>query len=143
MTKYEQLQDCIFKSDIAYMASESERIPAQAVRVGDDYGIFFNESAFETSAERRVALAHEKAHCDAGALYCVSAPLITKAQCENRAWKRTICDVIPFDDSFKREFERCIYADGLDIYELADKLDVTVEFVTRAIEFYHSRGECW
>jgi len=143
MTKYEQLQDCISESDILYMSSGSETIPAQSVRVDDDYGIIFNESAFETAAERRVALAHEKAHCDTGALYCVSAPLITKAQCENRAWKRTIHDVIPFDDLFKREFERCIYADGLDIYELADRLDVTVEFVTRVIEYYHNRGECW
>jgi hypothetical protein len=143
MTKYEELMDCVYESEMLYMKTDSERIPAQAVRVGDDYGIFFNEAAFNTTAERRIALAHEKAHCDTGALYCVTAPLFNKARYENRAWKRTIHDVTPFDYEFKREFERCIYADGLDIYELADRLDVTVEFTQRAIEFYHGNGYKW
>ena len=140
MTKYEKLLDCVCESEIAYMTTASETIVSQSIRIEGDYGIFFNESAFDTTAERRVALAHEKAHCDTGAMYSVYAPLITKAQCENRAWKRTIHDIIPLDDELKRVFERCIYADGLDIYELAEKLEVTPEFATRAIEYYHENG---
>jgi len=76
-------------------------------------------------------------------LYSVFAPIYQIERYENRAWKHTINDVIPFGDDFKREFERCIYADGLDIYELADRLDVTVEFAKRAIQYYHEKGERW
>jgi hypothetical protein len=143
MTKYEELVSEVAESEIDYFDTDSESVTSQCIRIRDKYAIFFNESAFDTTAERRVALAHEKAHCDTGALYSVFAPLFQIERYEKRAWKRTINDVIPFDEKFTREFERCIYADGLDIYELADRLDVTVEFAKRAIEYYHENGERW
>jgi hypothetical protein len=143
MTKYEQLIDLVCESDIFYIENGSGLTPAHSVCVGGKYGIFFNRGAFGTDAERRVALAHEKAHCDTGSLYSVYAPMITRAQCENRAWKRTILDVMPFGDEFIKEFERCVYADGLDIYEFAEKLGITPEFAKQAIEYYHADGMRW
>ena len=142
MTKYERLQDDIENSETIYVERESDIAPAIAIKYGGNYGIFFDESAYETTAERRIALAHEKAHCDTGAVYSVSSPEMTWRVCEARAWRRTIQDVMPFDELVE-VFERCVYADGLDVYELAEKLDVTPEFAKRAIEHYHKRGKRW
>ena len=46
-------------------------------------------------------------------------------------------------EDMAREYEKFVYADGLDIYELAEYFDVTPEFMKRAIEYYHQRGERW
>jgi len=140
--KYERLLEAVENSRIIFTETDSAGIPANTIRIGKDYGIFFNESAYETTAERRVALAHEKAHCDTGAMCSVHTPLQTYEICEAKAWKRTILDALPFDE-MSGEFEKCVYADGLDIYEIADRLDVTPEFAKMAIEHYHERGERW
>ena len=142
MTKYEQLLDAVSESEILYMRTKSDNIPAQSVRIDGDYGILFNESAFDTDAERLISLAHEKAHCDTGSLYSVEAPIYDRERYENRAWKRTIHDLLPFG-KFKTVLQDCVYADGLDIYELADKVGVTAEFAIRAIEHYHNQGMRW
>ena len=76
MTKYEELVDRVCESEILYISTNSSRIPAQVIRTDREYGILFNEAAFETTAERHVALAHEKAHCDTGTLYSEHTPLI-------------------------------------------------------------------
>ena len=142
MTKYEKLLDVIDGSDIIYSQTDADMLPACTIRIENEYGILFNEDVFETNAERYINLAHEKAHCDTGAVYSAYAPLISREYCEARAWRRTIQDVMPFDEMVE-VFERCVYADGLDVFELADKLDVTPEFAKRAIEHYHRRGERW
>jgi len=142
MTKYEELVDAVHESEILYITTASSRIPAQSIRVGKEYGIFFNDSAFDTSAERYVALAHEKAHCDTGALYTIESPIFERERYENQAWKRTINVLMPFDE-MKRVFDTCIYVDGLDLYEFAEKLEVTPEFAQRAIEHYHKQGYSW
>ena len=142
MTKYESLLDAVESSGIIFTETDSAGIPAHAIRIDKDYGIFFNESAYKTTADRRIALAHEKAHCDTGAVYSIGTPEMTWRICEARAWRRTIHDMLPFDE-MKAAFTSCVYADGLDVYELAEKLDVTLEFAKKAIEHYHQRGERW
>ena len=142
MTKYEKYLDAVCESEILYMTTNNRELPAQSLRVGGDYGIFINESHYETTAERLVATAHEIAHCKTGALYSLDTPLFERERYEHRAWKSTIHDLLPFDE-LKAAMIDCTYHDGLDIYELADKKDVTVEFVTRAIEHYCNRGYRW
>jgi len=112
VARWEQLLNSIRESDIEYYETDSDRIPALSMRIDGKYGIFFNESHYETTAERLVALAHEKAHCDTGEMYSVFAPRITRELCEAKAWKRTIHDLIPLDNEFIELFRKCIYADG-------------------------------
>jgi len=144
MTKYEKLMNEVHESDVMYVETESEKIPAQAFRIEDDFCIFFNESAFETDAERLVALDHEKSHCDTGTLYSADAPRVTKMRCEAKAWKRTIENLLPFNDEFVEAFNSCKFIDGFDIYEFAEKLDVTPNLAIRAIEYhYYAKGKRW
>ena len=143
MTRYEKLLNSIVcESEIEYVPSDSISKPSLAISMDNQYGILFNESYFDTTAERRIALAHEKAHCDTGTLYPVYALKYERERCEAKAWRRTIHDVIPFD-LLKDRMVDCVYADGLDTYELAEKLDVPHDFIMKAIEHYCNLGYKW
>jgi len=140
MTKYEWLQDRVARSPVLFVPVQSERIPAQSMRMDGECAIFFDESAFETDAERAVALSHEKGHCDAGAFYTLLAPFETRGRCEQRAWRRSVFELTPFDELMKA-FGACATADGVTAHDLAEYLDTTADFVLRAIEIYVRLGE--
>lgn len=135
MTKYERLVDEAVKDGIILIRSESERQPAKSMPDEDDYAIFFNESAFDSEVERTIAFAHEKGHCNTGAFYTIHTPYETKRRCENRAWKSAVVDLVPFDELMKA-FDACRTVDGISVYDLADYLAVTTDFVYMAIEQY-------
>ncbi|MGL5511611.1 MAG: hypothetical protein ACRDBM_00020 [Sporomusa sp.] len=140
MTKYEKLLDEIGQSDdIIFLDTMSETTPAQSMRIENDSGIFFNETAFDTTAERFVALAHEKGHCDTASFYSVGTPPMTKEWCEGRAWRRTILDQLPYE-KLLAAFDKCKSDDGVNLYEVAERLDVTQEFVEKAIDLCKRMG---
>lgn len=140
MTKHEKVLDGIRQSDILYVETRAEKIPAQSIKMEGECAIFFDEKAFETDAERAVALAHEKGHCDSGAFYTIHTPFETRGRCEHRAWKHAIVDLVPLDELMDA-FEACRTAEGVTTYDLADYLGVTDDFVVRAVEQYVRWGE--
>lgn len=140
MTNFETLVDNIEHEDIMYIERKSDKQPAKSMRMDGDDAIFFDESAFKTEEERFVALAHEKGHCDSGAFYTFHAPLITKGFCERRAWRRAILEQLPFD-KLMEAFEACKTVDGVSVYDLAEHLGVTSDFVNRAINEYICLGK--
>jgi len=140
MTKYEQLIDRVCESEIIYMRTESVKIPAQSLKVNDgDYGIFFNEDAYTTTAEKYVALAHAKAQCDIGAVYFEGSHLLPIMQCDYLARKRAILETLPIN-LLRAELKECVYDGELDEYELADRLDVPFDFLRRGLRYYLEQG---
>lgn len=113
----------INNSDILYFTTASDKLPAQSRRIEDDYAIFFNETFFDTESERYIALAHEKGHCDSGALYNIDTSLMTRRWCERRAWRWTILNQLPLDE-LMGAFEACRTSEGVSIHDLADYLDI-------------------
>ena len=140
MTKFEKLMDCVVNSDISYLKTAYKPLPAQSVRVKGSSAIVFNEEAFETDAEKYVALAHEKAHCDGNIFYTTNSPLLTRGYCERHAWRRTILDVLPFD-RLMTAVETCKGADGLTLHDLSECLDLPCDFVEFALQEYICMGE--
>jgi len=41
---------------------------------------------------------------------------------------------------FNLKLPRCVYIDGPDIFQFAERMDVTPDLEKRAIEHYHDRG---
>jgi len=143
LTKYEKLFDAVHESEIVYVATDSHRRPAKAIHIGGDYGIIFNESAFKTTAERYTALAHDKAHCDTGAVYRDSSSLYTKRQAEEQAWRETIRELLPFE-AFRDAMLECVKYHEYFAGELAERFGVTEELVEKAIVYYRDRcGYKW
>ena len=135
MTKYERLLDDIELSGIYYVRTNGSKSSTQSMESDGECAIFIEEGAFETDADRTVASAHEKGHCDSGAFYTVHTPFETRGRCERRAWKRAIAELIPFDELMDA-VDACRTVDGVTVYDLAEHLSVTPEFVTQAVEQY-------
>lgn len=140
MTKYEKLQDSIELSDVCYVQTDKARIPVQSIHTKEGCAIFFDEKAFSSDAERTVALAHEKGHCDSGAFYTINTPNETRGRCEKRAWKRAVMELIPFDELIDA-FNACRTADGVSVHDLAEHFEVTTDFIIRAVEQYLRMGK--
>lgn len=140
MTEFEILTSIIDSSDLLFFPINSDKMPAHSLRMEGDCAIFFNESAFDTDAERFIALAHEKAHCDTGMFYSIHTPLMTRGKCERRAWRRTILDQLPFD-RLMDAFEACRTEGGVTVYELAEYLGLPPAFVLLAAEEYLCMGK--
>ena len=131
MTKFEELLSEIEESEIFYIDSDSQKNPAKTIKFDDDYAIVINASAFPTQAERLVALAHEKGHCDTGAVYSNATPLITRGMCELRANKKATYRLIPLDELI----EACL-SPWNDVWDLAERFEVTEDFMHYALELY-------
>lgn len=120
-------EEQIIKEDILYIKTKAIKQRAKSISDEEGCGIFFNEKAFPTHAERLVSLAHEKAHCDTGEFYRIDTPYRTRARCEYKAWRRTVLDLVPYD-LLVEAVVACKTSEGVDIYALAEHLDVTPEF---------------
>ena len=131
MTKFEELLSEIEESEIFYIDSTSQKNPAKTIKLDDDYAIIINAAAFTTQAERLVALAHEKGHCDTGAVYNSATPLITRGMCELRANKKATYNLIPLD-----ELIAACRNPWNDVWDLAEHFEVTEDFMRYAMELY-------
>jgi len=139
MTRYEKLLDRVHESGIRFERTKDALLPAVSMPMHEHGAIFFDEKGFESDAERLVALAHDKGHCDAGAFYTLSTPYETKGRCEQKAWKRAVAELIPFD-VLMDAFDACRTAEGVSVHDLAEHLGVTPDFVVRAVEQYERWG---
>lgn len=140
MTRYEKQLDRVHGSAVLFERTEDEVLPAVSMRMRDRCAIFFDENAFDSDAERIVALAHEMGHCDSGAFYTLLTPYETKGRCEAKAWKRAVADLLPFD-ALMDAYDACRTAEGVTAHDLAEHLDVTPEFILKAVEIYTALGK--
>ena len=150
MTRLETLYDELHNENISvhdYHFSKTKK--AACFKDGDIETIIIDKAALHDSAEEYSLIAEEYAHYETESLYTIEPSFnepfarMLRIAAEGKAKRHAINKHIPFNESFKREFERCVYADGLDIYELADRFNMTVDFVKRAIEHYDSQGYKW
>ena len=149
VTKLEKLYDELHDSNITvndYHFSYTKK--AACVKTSGLDTIILDRPAIENSAEELTLLAEEHAHYETGALYTIGADFnfpqarFNAIAAEGKAGRHAINKHVPIEE-MTVEFEKCVYADGLDIYELADRLDVTPELTKKAITYYHERGERW
>ena len=132
MNRYEQLLDEIDNTgDTHYFDSNATEFPSMVVRHNRVYGIFFNERVYDTTADKYVALAHEKGHCDTGSVYCIHTPLITKEQCEARAKRSATYSMMPLDALIAAFEGGCA-----NVFELSEYFEVTEDFMRFALELY-------
>lgn len=97
---------------------------------GDCY-IAIDPFKLESSQDERLKLAHEMGHCVTGSFYNRHAACDVRQQHENRANKWAIEKLIP-----EAELDSAV-ADGYtDLYSLAERFDVSVDFMRLAVCWY-------
>ena len=85
----------------------------------------------DEGVQERVHLSHELGHCVTGSFYNIYAAIDYRQRHENRANKWAIQALIPVE-----ELDNAI-ADGCtEIWELAERFQVTEDFIRKAVCFY-------
>ena len=90
-----------------------------------------DESVRDGGVQERVHLSHELGHCATGSFYNIYAAVDCRQRHENRANKWAIQALIPVE-----ELDNAIAGGCTEIWELAERFQVTEDFVRKAVCFY-------
>jgi Zn-dependent peptidase ImmA (M78 family) len=90
-----------------------------------DYGLLWQ------GADERVHLAHELGHCLTGSFYNIYSAYDLRSRHERRADKWAIKKLVP-----ENELKELLNCEDMDVWELADHFNVTVDFIEKAVAFY-------
>lgn len=108
---------------------------AATVKMGDQYGIFFDTMVSRTIAEEKEIIAHELGHCKTGTTHSISSPFELIERHEYRADKWAIHELIPFED-----LQKAIKEGNTEIWQLAEYFNETEDFIRRTEYVYQCEG---
>ena len=83
------------------------------------------------SRQERVHLGHEQGHCVTGSCYSIHTAIDSRQRHENKADKWAIQALVPVE-----ELDAAIAEGCTEFWELAERFDVTEEFIRKAVCFY-------
>lgn len=121
-------------ADEAGIRIEYCRIPLnESISVEDDDGDFvlMDYGLIGSGAKERTHLAHEIGHCVKGAFYNPYAALDIREKHEKRADKWAIEKLVPAES-----LEQAISGGCTEIWALAERFNVTEEFMKKAVCWY-------
>ncbi len=105
--------------------------PAFSLEIGGKGFIAMDKALAGSTAAERVALAHELGHLATGATYTPGSDLKTVKKQERAAHRWAINALVPYGELLK-----AVAAGEEDLTCLADRFDVTEDFMQRAIKYY-------
>lgn len=93
--------------------------------------IGMDDSVRDGGVQERVHLSHELGHCVTGSFYNIHAAIDHRQRHENRANKWAIQALIPVE-----ELDNAIAEGCTEVWELAERFQVTEDFIRKAVCFY-------
>ena len=93
--------------------------------------IGMDESIRDGACQERVHLGHELGHCVTGSFYSIHTAVDCRQRHENKADKWAIQALVPVE-----ELDAAIASGYTEFWELAERFDVTEEFIRKAVCFY-------
>ncbi len=93
--------------------------------------IGMDEEIRDNSIQERVHLGHELGHCVTGSFYSIHTAIDSRQRHENKADKWAIQALVPVDD-----LDAAIAGGCTELWDLAERFDVTEEFIKKAVCFY-------
>ena len=93
--------------------------------------IGMDDSVRDGGIQERVHLSHELGHCVTGSFYNIYAAVDHRQRHENRADKWAIHALIPVE-----ELDDAIAAGCTEVWELAERFQVTEDFIRKAVCLY-------
>lgn len=126
------LYDIARKQNIEVLQYPLEKNGSVSIMLDDgSCYIGMDASVRDDSAQERVHLGHELGHCVTGSFYNIHATLDNRQKHENKADKWAIRHLIPVE-----ALEDAVSDGYTEIWELAEKFGVTVEFMQKAVCYY-------
>lgn len=105
-----------------------------SMSIMDEWGqcsIGIDPGVLDGGALERVHLGHELGHCVTGSFYSRNTAVDSRQRHENQADRWAVQNLIPVDDLDQAVAEGCT-----ELWELAERFDVTEEFVRKAVCLY-------
>ncbi len=93
--------------------------------------IGMDDSIRDGAIQERVHLGHELGHCITGSFYSIHTAIDCRQRHENKADKWAIQALVPVE-----ELDAAIASGCTELWELAERFDVTEEFVKKAVCYY-------
>ena len=93
--------------------------------------IGMDERVLDGAAAERVHLGHELGHCVTGSFYSIHTAIDCRQRHENKADKWAIQALVPVD-----ALDAAIAGGCTELWELAERFDVTEDFVKKAVCYY-------
>jgi hypothetical protein len=149
MTKLESLYSTVYDGGVDvvdYHISDTKK--AVCIYSMPTPTIVLDVDAIKTSAEETTLLAEGYEHFEVGALYFVETAYNTplarsnRIAAEGRAERHAIRRLVPWA-KLSESLPKCVYAEGLDVFELAEEFEVTPEFIKSALRYYVDVGKRW
>lgn len=136
MTMLIDLYDTAYLNDITVVSFHINQ--AEALSIMDDDGdCFIALDPHRLGNERNevVQIAHELGHCMTGSFYNRYSSLNCISQKEYRANKWAVHKLVPF-----AELQRAFSEGVVERWELAERFDVTEDFIETAVQVYRNEG---
>lgn len=129
------LYDVLQKNGVLVLDYSQKNSKAITIRNSSGYGIFLDTDHMETAAEEVSILAHEYGHCATGATHAVCSPLDLIEKHEYKADRWAAHYLLPLD-----KLEEAVKEGYTEPWELAERLNVTEDFLRRAVYIYQCEG---
>lgn len=127
-----QLYDLADQQNIEVLSFPLEKTGSMSVMLDNgDCFVGMDPNLQDGGCRERVHLSHELGHCLTGSFYNIYAAIDCRQRHENRADKWAVTALIPVDDLDDAVAEGCT-----EIWELADRFQVTEEFIKKALCYY-------
>ncbi len=135
MNALESTKQEIDDKGIGLYEVNTNEIQAACTNYLNQKSIFYDKEKFSSQKEIRIALEHELSHCEWDVFYKESTSIMAVKKREYKANKATVLKLLPINvllPLLKRE---------TPIWEIAEELDLTEEFIKMSIKIYKQMGE--
>lgn len=131
----EEIEQELYDSNILVDSQPLRNFDAIVVKVNNLKGIYINSDKEFNTRDKAYLLGHEKAHIDSSSFYGFGSSRKTINRKEYRA---TCKHVLSQSRLNPREIKKDLQ-DGLQVYDIADKYDVSEMLVQDAIRVFKSK----
>lgn len=135
MTRLEVLFDEIDEEGIFLRNQKINGTKAFSVKYREVRGIAYDNSQMDNSAEAYVVLTHEYLHHEENAMNHIADPVAEVHHTESYIRGYELKRLVPLDD-----LKGCLEKGLVDLWEIAEELEITEAVLKKAIEKYRNEG---
>lgn len=133
MTQHESLIQYAYDRNIFVINYKMLSFPSCAMEVEGIYDVTLDLAQLQTTPEQCVALGHELGHIETRSLNQMGGRYDAIGHNEHRAWAWAVQRLLP-----QNKLEDALHECGGRLWEVAELLEVTQEFVERALAYYQT-----
>lgn len=133
LSKLYQIYEEMYQKGLSLFDYRLTEDKAATIKLDGEYAIFIDTQKMSSVADELCTVAHEYGHCTTGATHYISSPFDLVCKHEYRADKWAVHKLLPVED-----IKNAILSGCTEVWQLAEYLNVTESFLSRAIQIYQN-----